>query len=310
MVSPAARRLDSCASRDAAAQAFSQRMGRPLRARRRWAARPAGFGAAPDLLVAAGMTTVDFETARAARGLRIVWAEKIPSPWSQAALGIFDMKGFDYLLVPFRPFAQVVREQTGAINVPVVLFDDEPPRTGWAEILALAERLGGRLSLVPDDDDRAVQMYGLSHALMAEGGLGWSVRLLLTHASVTTGGREGWPAPVAAYLAPKYGYAAGRVPAARARAIRVLTQLARTLADSEAAGHPYMLGPTPTALDVYAATSLGVIVPLPHEQCPMPDVLRHALATLDPDVRAAVPASLLRHRDLMYGRHLRVPVRL
>ncbi|HVT07070.1 MAG TPA: hypothetical protein VHO67_06415 [Polyangia bacterium] len=256
------------------------------------------------------MTLADFETARAARGLRIVWPEKIPSPWSQAALGLFDMKGFDYLRVPFRPFAQAVREHTGAVNAPVVLFDDEPPRTGWAEILALAERLGGRVSLVPDDDDRAVRMYGLSHALMAEGGLGWSVRLLLTHASVTTNGREGWPAPVAAYLAPKYGYAADRVPAARARAIRVLNLLARTLADSEAAGYAYLLGPAPTALDVYAATSLGVIQPLPPEMCPMADVLRHAVATLDADVRAAVPASLLRHRDLMYARHLRVPVRL
>ncbi len=262
------------------------------------------------MLVATGMTLVDFETARAARGLRIVWPEKIPSPWSQAALGLFDMKGFDYLLVPFRPFAPAVREHTGSINAPVVLFDDEPARTGWAEILALAERLGGRVSLVPEDDDRAVWMYGLSHALMSEGGLGWSVRTLLTHASVTTGGREGWPAPVAAYLAPKYGYAPDRVPAARARAIRVLGLLARTLAESEAAGHPYLLGPAPTALDVYAATSLGVMVALPHETCPMPDVLRHAISTLDAEVRAAVPASLLRHRDLMYARHLRVPVRL
>ncbi len=98
------------------------------------------------------MTLVDFETARAARGLRIVYADKIASPWSQAALGLFDLKGVDYVLVPFRPFAQAVREHTGANNAPVVLFDDEPPRTGWGEILALAERLGGRVSLVPDDD--------------------------------------------------------------------------------------------------------------------------------------------------------------
>ncbi len=256
------------------------------------------------------MAVVDFETARAARGLRVVYAENVPSPWSQAALGLFDLKGLDYVLVPFRKFAQAVREQTGSNNAPVVLFDDEPPRTGWAEILALAERLGGRLSLVPDDEDRAVTMYGLSHAILSEGGLGWSVRLLLTHAGLTTDGRQGWPAPVAAYLAPKYGYAPDRVVAARARAIRVLNLLARTLSGSAAAGHPYMLGPAPTALDVYAATVLGVILPLPHDTCPMPDVVRHAIATVDAGVRAAVPASLLAHRDLMYARHLRLPVRL
>ncbi|MES1165358.1 MAG: hypothetical protein ABUR63_06370 [Verrucomicrobiota bacterium] len=256
------------------------------------------------------MTVVDFETARAARGLRVVYLDSVPSPWSQAALGLFDLKGLDYVLVPFRKFAQAVRDQTGANNAPVVLFDGEQPRTGWAEILALAERLGGRMSLVVDDDDGAVRMYGLSHAILSEGGLGWSVRLLLTPASLTTDGRQGWPPPVAAYLAPKYGYAADRVPGARARAIRVLSLLARTLADSQAAGHPYMLGSAPTALDVYAATALGVIAPLPHDVCPMPDVVRHAVATLDADVRAAVPASLVRHRDLMYARHLRVPVRL
>ena len=310
MVSVSGAAAGGCASADAVAQRFSQAMGCRLRGGRRGAAPRAAFAAGIGLADGAGMTLVDFETARVARGLRIVYVEKVPSPWSQGALGLFDLKGMDYVLVPFRPFAQAVREHTGANNGPVVLFDDDPPRTGWAEILALAERLGGRMSLVPDDDDRAVIMYGLSHAILSEGGLGWSVRLLLTHAGLTTDGREGWPAPVAAYLAPKYGYAADRVPAARARAIRVLQLLARTLADSEAAGHPYMLGPTLTALDVYAATVLGVILPLPHDMCPMHDVLRHTFATLDPDVRAAVPASLLRHRDLMYARHLRVPVHL
>jgi glutathione S-transferase len=115
---------------------------------------------------------------------------------------------------------------------------------------------------------------------------------------------------VAAYLAPKYGYAPERVPAARARAVSVLDLLARTLARSDAAGHPYMLGGAPTALDVYAATALGVIAPLPPEMCPIPAVIRHALETLDPEVRAAVPASLLRHRDMMYARHLAVPLRV
>lgn len=250
---------------------------------------------------------VDLDVALAARGLRVIYVESLPSPWSQAAMGLFDVKGFDYRLVSYRKFRDAVRERTGAHNAPVVLHDDDPPRTGWADILALSQRLGGRVSLVPDDEEQAVRMYGLSHALMSEGGLGWSVRLLLTHASLTTDGREGWPLQVATYLAAKYAYAPEHADAARARAIAVLNLLARTL---EGHGGTYMLGHALTALDVYAAAALGVIVPLPHEVCPMPPALRHACGTLARDVRAAVAPSLLRHRDMMYARHLRTPVRL
>ncbi len=253
------------------------------------------------------MNIVDLDVALAARGLRVIYAEGIPSPWSQAAMGIFDMKGLEYLLVPFRKFRAEVEARTGSHNAPVVLCDDEPPRTGWADILALAQRLGGRLSLVPEDDDQAVRMYGLCHALMSEGGLGWCVRLLLTHASMTTDGREGWPAPVAAYLAPKYGYAPERAADARARAIAVLGLLARTL---DGHGGTYLLGHRPTALDVCAAVTLGTIAPLPPDQCDMLAPVRHAFETLDPAVRAAVPVPLLRHRDMMYARHLRLPVRV
>jgi hypothetical protein len=36
--------------------------------------------------------------------------------------------------------------------------------------------------------------------------------------------------------------------------------------------------------------------------------VRRAFETLDADVRAAVPASLRAHRDLMFARHLPLPV--
>ena len=136
---------------------------------------------------------MDLEEARAASGLRVVIATNVPSPWSQAALGAFDVKGLDYLAVRLRRADDEIRRWTGARNAPVVLYDDEPPRTGWAEILALAERLGGRVSLVPADDGARVRMFGLSHEILGEGGLGWSVRLLLTHLGLETDGRRGWP---------------------------------------------------------------------------------------------------------------------
>jgi hypothetical protein len=200
-------------------------------------ARPSGQARlASTLLERTVMKFVELDEARAARGLRVVVATNVPSPWSQAALGTFDVKGLEYLAVRLRRTDDDVRRWTGARNAPAVLYDDEPPRTGWAEILALAERLGGR-PLVPKDDGVRVRMFGLSHEILGEDGLGWSVRLLLTHLGLETGGGRGWPLPVAEYLAPRYGYAPARVAGARARALSVLGQLDRTLAESRARGH-------------------------------------------------------------------------
>jgi glutathione S-transferase len=252
---------------------------------------------------------VELQEAREAGGLRVVIAANIPSPWSQSALGTLDVKGLDYLAVRLRRADEDVRRWTGARNAPVVLVDDEPPRTGWAEILALAERLGGRLSLVPDDDDARVRMFGLSHEILGEGGLGWSVRLLLTHLGLATDGKRGWPRPVAEYLAPRYGYAPERVSGARARALRVLASLDRALAESRARGHEYLLGAQPTALDIHCAMGLAVVAPLPEAECPMPAPVRRAVETLDDEVRAAATSGLLAHRAMMFARHLVVPVR-
>jgi glutathione S-transferase len=257
-----------------------------------------------------GARFVELEEARAASGVRVVVASGVPSPWSQAALGAFDVKGLDYVALRFRRSDEEIKRWTGSRNVPVVLYDDEPPRTGWAEILALAERLGGSVSLVPDDDDTRVRMFGLSHEILGEGGLGWSVRLLLTHASLATGGSEGWPLPVAAYLAPRYGYAPERVQPSRARALLVLRLLDRVLAESHARGHQYLLGATPSAVDIHCAVALAPIVPMPEVECPMLAPVRHAFETLDPEVRNAVSDALLAHRARMFARHLVLPVRL
>jgi glutathione S-transferase len=266
-------------------------------------------GSGTSIADARGVRFVELEEARAARGLRVMIVTNVPSPWSQAALSLLDMKRLDYLAVRFRRSDEEMKRWAGTRNAPAILFDDEPPRTGWAEIVMLAERLGGAISLVPDDEQRRTRMFGLSHEILGEGGLGWSVRLLLTHRSFATDGREGWPKPVAEYLAPRYGYAPERVTAARARAISVLCLLDRALAESRARNHRYLLGPTPTALDVHAAVGLAVIEPLPEDQCPMPAPVRHSFETLDREVKEAVSPALREHRALMFERHLVLPVR-
>jgi glutathione S-transferase len=255
------------------------------------------------------MRFVDLEEARAASGLRVVVAAGIPSPWSQAALGAFDMKGLDYLAVRFRRADEDVKAWTGSRNAPAVLYEDEPVRPGWAEIHALAERLGGRVSLVPDEDDARLRMFGLSHEILGEGGLGWSLRLVLIHLGLTTDGQQGWPRPLAEYLAPRYGYAPERVDAARARVRRVLALLDATLAESRARGHDYLLGATPTAIDLHCAVGLAPLAPMPETECPMAPPVRRAFEAFDDELRACVTEALLEHRARMFARHLVLPVR-
>ena len=70
------------------------------------------------------------------------------------------------------------------------------------------------------------------------------------------------------------------------------------------------MGAEPSALDVYSATFMALFHPLPEDQCAMPPAMRAAMETLDDATRAALDPSLLEHRDLVYARHLKLPLEL
>lgn len=247
---------------------------------------------------------VSVEEARVARGLRLVLAGNIPSPWSEAAKGCLDVKSIDYLGVRQRIGDAETRAWTGHHNAPVAMFNDDPPLTNWADILALGERLAPSPPLIPDDESDRIAMFGLSHELLGQGGLGWSTRLLMIHAGLTTDGLRGFPPRAAAYLAPRYGYAPQHADGARARIAAVLGALAARLSG----GADYLIGDRLSAADIHAAVTLGALLPLPEELCPTLPVFRHACETLDDDVRAVIPATLRAHRDRIYERHLTLPV--
>lgn len=120
----------------------------------------------------------------------------------------------------------------GADNFPAVLMNEEPVRTGWAEIIALAERLAPARALLPPDAEQRIRCLGLCHELLAEGGLAWCARLLAIDAGLAPAGRDGFPLPVAQYLAPRYGWMPGCAAGARSRAAQVLAQLDREIARS------------------------------------------------------------------------------
>jgi len=254
---------------------------------------------------------VDLESARTAPGMRLVVAGLLPSPWTEAAKGLFHVKGIPIRAVRFRRGDDELRAWTGAHNVPVALYDDEPPRTGWAEILALAERLGGGAALVPGEPERRARLHGLAHELAGEGGFGWSARLVMIDGSLSTGGARSFPLPVAQYLARKYGYAPERVPRARARIREVLALLDAELARSRAAGHAYLLGAELTALDIYLAAFLNPASGLSAADCPaMRPEPAAAFAYLAETIGDEIPTALAAHRAFVYARHLPWPIAL
>jgi hypothetical protein len=249
------------------------------------------------------VTYISTEQAIARPGLRMVVVGQVPSPWGEAAKGLFHMKGIDWVAVRLAHDDDAQRQWAGQRSGPIAIYDNEPPRAGWAEILLLAERLAPEPPLVPADAAERATMFGLAHEICGQEGLGWTRRLQVIHAGAF-GPRVG------PYLGRKYGYSPAAGAAAPARVAALLRMLAMRLQTQRQAGSPYFLGTAPTAVDVYSATCMALFRPLPTEHCAMDEALRSAFSLPDPDVDAALDPILLEHRNLMYARHLELPLSL
>lgn len=247
---------------------------------------------------------VDIARARDARGVRIVVSGFVPSPWSEAVKGLFRVSGVPVLAVRAARDPELGK-WTQAHNVPVVFYDDEPPRTVWSQILSLATRLCAPGTLLPIELERRTSIVGMIHEIAGEQGLGWNARLLMLHASFKTNGARGFPLPIAQRLAPKYGYAADRIDAARTQISEVLAALAARLGS-----HAYFDGDRVCALDIYAATFLTPLTKIEEADCPgFQPALRQAFAAAYEDI-GSVPPTLLEHRRRMFERHLAWPIQL
>jgi hypothetical protein len=252
------------------------------------------------------MRFVTLEEAQGARGARLVVTAGVPSPWSETAKGCFDAKGIDYLAVRLTAADAATRAWTERHNAPVVMYDDEPPRSGWAEIVTLADRLRPDVPLVPGSLDHRLEMWGIAHEILGEDGLVWNLRLVAIHEGIVTDGARGFPVKAARYLGARYGYVPERAGIARERARSTLLMLARRLDD----GRRYLLGGALSAVDICVATVFGVLAPLPEADCAMLPAFRRAYETWPPEITAAVSPALLAHRDFMYRRHLALPILL
>lgn len=256
------------------------------------------------------MELVDLEEARRRSGLRLVTVAGVPSPWSEAAKGILYAKGIPFVGVRFAPGDAAVPEWTGVSNAPAAIYESEPARSGWAEILLLAERLAPELSLIPADPHERALLFGYAHEICGEMGLGWCRRLVGIAASLERAGSGGFPRPVAEYLGTRYGYREGVGAQAQARVVSVLGLLSERLHAQRERGSGFYLGDALSALDIYSAAFLGILKPLPADVCPMPDAIRAGFEARDPGTAAALDPILVEHRDRVYRDHLELPVTL
>jgi len=247
---------------------------------------------------------ISIREARERGGLRLVLLAGLPSPWSQAAKGIFEIEG-----VPYTPVHKAKDDAddalvsfTGQNSYPAAMYEDEEARSGWAEILLLAQRLAPAPRLVPKDTAMRARMFGYAHEICGEMGLGWCRRLV----SIDAGMHASPPNPVSVWLGRKYGYRPDSIAQARERIPALLTALDALLRES---GGEYLLGDL-SALDVYWATFCNLVSPLPDERMALPKGVRAMFTATDRATLDALTPELEALRDRVYERHLRLPVEL
>ncbi len=247
---------------------------------------------------------VDLEAARTARGTRIVTSAMVPSPWSEAIKGLFELAKLPALVVARPRNSADFTTWTQADNVPVVLHDDEPNRTCWSAIVGLAARLAPGVLVSLDPAERATQL-GLLELVAGEEGLGWNARLAMVHASFESDGARGFPLPIATYLAKRYGH----TPAISTALLRERVGAQLAILRDHLRGDYFAA--QPMALDVYSATFLTPFSVIDDAVCPqMTPSLRATFGAAHELFKDLVPASLVAHRARMFERHLTSPIRL
>lgn len=251
---------------------------------------------------------VSVEEAIERRGVRMVVVGDVPSPWGEAAKGILHIKGIEWVAVRLTYDSELLKNWAGQRSGPVLIYDNERPRSGWAEILLFAERLAPSPSLIPNDPAERALLFGLAHEICGEAGLGWSRRLQLVHDGLQ--GAGGFPEHVSKYLGKKYGYTPAAGAAAGERVAELLGMLAARLKAQRQLGSRYYLGNTLTAVDVYSAAFAAMFDPLPPEQCLMDASTRAAFRARDARIEAALDPILFEHRDMIYAKYLELPLSL
>jgi len=251
------------------------------------------------------MEYVSVAEARNLPGLRLVLTAGSPGPWGEAAKALFKLRGVPF--VPVQQFGMAANEElvewTGVRNAPVAVYDNETAVSGWLDILNLAERLGSGPSLLPDEEFQRILALGLSAEIAGAGGFGWERRITML--------RPDRPMPMADssnVITRTYGVRPEAAEPARRRVIAILGALASVLERQRGNGSDYFVGDRISAADVYWACFSQLVGPMPEERCPMGEVMRATYDYITPEIAAAVDPALMRHRDMVWERHIGLPM--
>ncbi|MFP6808455.1 MAG: hypothetical protein VB957_14955 [Pseudomonadales bacterium] len=252
------------------------------------------------------MNYLSIEEAKQQTGLRLVLTRGLPGPWSEAAKAILNVRNVDYVAVEQqggRRNPELV-EWTGHRNAPIALFNDEPPRVRWLEILDLAERLGSGPSLIPEDRDDRMLMVGLANEIAGDRGFAWNARLLMLNAGFQA---QGQVALEKNPMYSEYQFDAEQVQYQKTNIELFLTDLTTRIRLQNERGSNYLVGSTLTAVDIYWACFSNMLEALPPEKNPMPDGLRSSWAILAKSIHVYDPI-LIEQRDKTYQNHLSLPL--
>jgi len=256
------------------------------------------------------MDYLSIAQAKEQRGLRLVLTAGVPGPWSEAAKGVLRARNIDFipvLQVAGAPNEELL-EWTGHRNAPTIMYNDEPSRVTPVGIINLAERLGTGPSLLPNDFNDRVQMFGLINEIAGENGMAWNAREIMFNVmaqSMDEEERANNP------MFQTYRFSVGDTADAPAKIISVLTALTDQLESQRERGSPYFIGDHLSALDIYWACFSQMLSPMAADVNPMPEALRKVWGLLGQAVAQAgysVDPILLEHRDYVYPRHLQWPL--
>lgn len=264
------------------------------------------------------MQYVEAAEAREMDGLRLVLTVGVPGPWGQAAMFAFDFKQ-----IPFTPVAQYAGEDnedlvvwTGIRNAPIAVYNDEAPRSNALDIVALAERIAPEPRLIPDDAAERQRCFGIGWDICGEGGFGWTRRITMAQplppelqALADTPDDGVPPLTNRVNMAKAYRPSEAEVLAAEKRLCSMLDRFAAILSEQAKQGSAYFVGAEPTLCDLQWTAFTALLEPLPHDVNPMPNWLRARYSHLSDRVAAHKHTILLEHRDNMFERHLKLPLR-
>src|ERR1700733_6142925 len=92
---------------------------------------------------------VSAEEAIERRGVRMVVVGNVPSPWGEAAKGILHIKGIEWAAVRLIYDSEALQQWAGQRSGPVLIYNDERPRSGPAAASRQRGRAGACFRLGP-----------------------------------------------------------------------------------------------------------------------------------------------------------------